>query len=115
MARSRPTAYASRRRALLARRTKPSRTDEPSQSSTHWILEFDALRQQLQRLAEVVSRYANHVGLQRISVDGLSERSHMHPQLMSTSGARRQPVHAVRRYRLHQRLGVGLARFFDGL
>src|ERR1700731_4655808 len=78
------------------------------------IIELEAVSQQLQRRREVVSRHVDNAGVQRVSVDGQTERRHMNPQLVRAAGAWREPVEAVAD-RLDQRLGVGFARLGDRL
>ena len=64
---------------LTCQPSRPSPADELSSCKGDRIVEFDALRQQLQRRAEVVLGDSDHVGVQRVSEDRQPQRCRCAP------------------------------------
>ena len=88
--------------------------DEFARTFIDGIDEREAVGEKLQRPREVVGRYVNDVGIERIVDHRKAQRRHVHAQLVCAPSPRVQPVQAVAEV-LDERLGVRLTRLLDGL
>src|ERR1700690_1958786 len=77
-----------------------SAADELPAQARARIVKLDALRQQLQRRAEIVVAHLYHVGIQRITRDWHPQRRNVHPQSWGRPGFETQPVQPARGYQL---------------